>query len=199
MTQIVSYLSFYGNCREAMSFYRDCLGGELRIQTVGEVETDLEMPESMADMVLQATLSKGQLVLMGSDLVESTVQGTGARVSLMLQCGNEAELRQYFQALSAGGTVAQALQTNHWGALSGLLTDRFGVTWQLYWVGNVEKPLPEKLSAPARRALAGAGVQVLGDLAGFTEQTISALHGMGPNAMQQLNLAMDQAGINWVK
>lgn len=199
MTQIVSYLSFYGNCREAMSFYRDCLGGELRIQTVGEVETDLEMPESMADMVLQATLSKGQLILMGSDMVESRVQGTGARVSLMLQCSNEAELRQYFQTLSTGGTIAQALQTNHWGALSGLVTDRYGVTWQLYWAGNAQRPLPEKLSAPARRALAGAGIQGLGDLAGFTQKAVAALHGMGPNAMQQLNLAMDQAGINWVK
>ncbi|HLP94304.1 MAG TPA: VOC family protein [Saprospiraceae bacterium] len=199
MTQIVSYLSFNGNCREAMSFYRDCLGGELRMQTVGEIETDLEMPKNMADTVLQATLSKGQLVLMGSDLVESTVQGTGARISLMLQCSNEAELRQYFQALSAGGTITQSLQTNHWGALSGLLTDRFGIAWQLYWAGHAQRPLPEKLAAPARRALAGAGIHVLGDLAGFSQKAVAALHGMGPNAMQQLNLAMDQAGINWVK
>ncbi len=34
MTQIHSYLTFSGNCREAMTFYRECLGGILMLQTV---------------------------------------------------------------------------------------------------------------------------------------------------------------------
>ena len=36
MTQINSYLTFNGNCREAMTFYKECLGGELEFQTIGE-------------------------------------------------------------------------------------------------------------------------------------------------------------------
>jgi PhnB protein len=36
MTQINSYLTFNGNCQEAMIFYQKCLGGELTFQTVGE-------------------------------------------------------------------------------------------------------------------------------------------------------------------
>jgi len=31
------YLNFDNNCREAMNFYKDCLGGELFFQTVGEM------------------------------------------------------------------------------------------------------------------------------------------------------------------
>jgi PhnB protein len=34
MTQIHAYLSFNGNCREAMTFYRDCIGGELMLQPI---------------------------------------------------------------------------------------------------------------------------------------------------------------------
>ena len=37
MAQLNPYLNFNNNCREAMSFYKDCLGGELVLQTVGEM------------------------------------------------------------------------------------------------------------------------------------------------------------------
>ena len=47
MTQINSYLTFSGNCREAMTFYRECLGGELYFQTIGESPLSEKMPEQM--------------------------------------------------------------------------------------------------------------------------------------------------------
>jgi PhnB protein len=34
MTTINAYLTFNGNCRQAMTFYRECLGGELTLQAV---------------------------------------------------------------------------------------------------------------------------------------------------------------------
>ena len=34
MTQLNVYLTFDGNCREAMTFYKECLGGELVLNTV---------------------------------------------------------------------------------------------------------------------------------------------------------------------
>lgn len=36
MTQINPYLHFDGTYREAVTFSRECLGGELRLETVGE-------------------------------------------------------------------------------------------------------------------------------------------------------------------
>lgn len=36
MTQINAHLIFSGNYREAMNFYKSCLGGELTLQTIGE-------------------------------------------------------------------------------------------------------------------------------------------------------------------
>ena len=32
MKSVTTYLHFNGNCREAMSFYQTCLGGELHLQ-----------------------------------------------------------------------------------------------------------------------------------------------------------------------
>ena len=45
--QIHSYLTFNGNCREAMSFYQDCLGGDLVLQTIGDSPLSKKMPKKI--------------------------------------------------------------------------------------------------------------------------------------------------------
>ncbi|MBI1362131.1 MAG: DNA-binding protein [Alphaproteobacteria bacterium] len=52
-----------------------------------------------------------------------------------------------------------------------------------------------KLAAPARRALAGAGLASLGQLSRITEAEVAALHGMGPNALASLKTAMKARGL----
>ena len=58
--QIQSYLTFNGNCREAMNFYQRCLGGELAFQTVGESPLSDHMPAQMKDCILHSTLTRGR-------------------------------------------------------------------------------------------------------------------------------------------
>ena len=52
-----------------------------------------------------------------------------------------------------------------------------------------ESDLP-KLAKPAQRALAGAGILRLEHLAKFTEAEVKQLHGIGPNALDQLRRAL---------
>lgn len=52
-----------------------------------------------------------------------------------------------------------------------------------------------KLAAPARRALAAAGIEDLEGLARHKELEIAALHGMGPNALRTLKAEMAEAGL----
>ncbi|RZK51082.1 MAG: VOC family protein, partial [Pedobacter sp.] len=56
MANINSYLTFNGNCKEAMSFYQDCLGGELTFQSIGESPMGNNMPQIMANKILHAVL-----------------------------------------------------------------------------------------------------------------------------------------------
>ncbi len=58
---INSYLTFSGNCREAMRFYQECLGGELQIQTIGDSPMAAKMPKKMKNYILHATLTNGVL------------------------------------------------------------------------------------------------------------------------------------------
>jgi NAD-dependent DNA ligase len=52
-----------------------------------------------------------------------------------------------------------------------------------------------KIGGPATRALHGAGYKRLEDLTGATETEISALHGMGPKAIDILKSAMAERGL----
>ena len=51
------------------------------------------------------------------------------------------------------------------------------------------------LAAPARRALARAGLARLVDFTAVTEAEVIALHGMGPNAMKTLKAALAEKGL----
>ncbi len=54
-----------------------------------------------------------------------------------------------------------------------------------------------KLSAPAQRALAGAGIKNLKQLSKFSEAQIKGLHGIGPNAMVELRRALKKQGLSF--
>ena len=134
--QIHSYLTFNGNCREAMTFYQNCLGGELTFQTVGESPLSEQMPQKMRECILHATLTKSPLVLMASDIVNGTGLIKGNNISLSLQCSSEEEITLCYSKLSAGGTANHPLEDSFWGALFGGLTDKFGNHWLLSFDKN---------------------------------------------------------------
>ena len=136
MTQINSYLTFGGNCREAMTFYKNCLGGELTLQTIGESPLADNMPPQMQQGILHATLTKGTLVLMASDMVGENGLTKGNAVSLMLNCSSENEIKTFYNSLSAGGQATHPLENSFWGALFGDLTDKFGNHWLLHFDKN---------------------------------------------------------------
>ncbi len=135
---IQSYLTFNGNCREALTFYQSCLGGELKFQTIGESPLSEKMPSIMKDYILHATLTQGELVIMASDMVPSSGLIKGNAVSLSLQCKSEIDVRNCYKMLSEGGNPDHPLELSFWGALFGDLTDKFGNHWLLSYNKKTE-------------------------------------------------------------
>ena len=136
MGQLNAYLTFNGNCREAMVFYKECLGGELSLQTIGESPMAEKMPVKMKDCILHSTLANDAMVLMATDCVPESGLVRGNAVSLCLNCNSEAEIRTCFEKLSSGGKVTHPVEDTFWGALFGGLTDKFGNHWLLNYTKN---------------------------------------------------------------
>jgi PhnB protein len=115
-----------------MNFYRDCFGGEIFFQTVGESPMAEKMPEKMKAMILHASLNNGPIVIMGSDMVPDGGLVRGNAVSLSLMCDSAEEMQEAFAKLSDGGVVRHAIETTFFGGLLGGLTDKFGNHWLLF-------------------------------------------------------------------
>ena len=137
MTSINSYLTFNGNCREAMTFYKQCLGGNLSFQTIGESPLSDKMPLQMKESILHATLIKGSMIIMASDMASEKGIIKGNSVSLMLNCSSEKEIKICYKKLSSGGNADHPLEDTFWGAIFGDLTDKYGNHWLL----NYTKPV----------------------------------------------------------
>jgi hypothetical protein len=54
-----------------------------------------------------------------------------------------------------------------------------------------------RLAQPAQRALAAAGIHRLEHLSKFSEDEIKQLHGIGPNALDQLRHALRARGLSF--
>jgi PhnB protein len=131
MTQIIAYLTFDGNCAEAMNFYKECIGGELMINTVGDTPVAGQCGTATPGAVMHAQLSKESLQLMASDMMAEAKIIRGNAMALSLSCSSEEEIRTYFDKLSAGGSDISPLKIEFWGALFGMVTDKFGIRWLL--------------------------------------------------------------------
>lgn len=123
------YLNFENNCRDAMLFYRDSIGGDLELQTVGDMpEMAAQMPPNMSKHILHSKLTSGNIVIMASDLCREK-QVEGNTYHLCINCDSDDELNTFFSKLSVGGKITEPLADMPWGGKYGALTDKFGKNW----------------------------------------------------------------------
>jgi PhnB protein len=136
MTQLNPYLNFNGQCREALTFYQECLEGDLELQKVAESPMAAKMASEKGPLILHGALSKdGATLLMGSDMIGNSLQ-PGNSVNLCLNCSSDREINTLFDRLSAGGHVKVPLHQSFWGATFGEVRDKFGMTWMLNYSRN---------------------------------------------------------------
>lgn len=136
MTQINAYLTFDGNCLEAMTFYHECFGGKLTVMTNEESPMGADIPAELKKRIMHANIIKDGLVLMASDGIPNKPLVTGDTITLSLNCSTEAEIDDLYAKLSAGGQQNMPLGDQFWGAKFGMLTDKFGMNWMLNFDRN---------------------------------------------------------------
>jgi PhnB protein len=121
-----------------MTFYKDCLGGELTLQTIAGSPIESQCPAAMKDSILHASLIKNNLILMASEMAAPEGLICGNNIALSLNCRSETEISIFFSKLSAGGKIIHPLKLEHWGAIFGVFTDKFGIRWMLNYDNDVQ-------------------------------------------------------------
>jgi PhnB protein len=135
MKSVTAYLNFDGNCRQAMTFYQQCLGTELELipfpDGQGKPLTD---PKAG---IMHARLTRGGLpLLMASDTPPGNFLRAGNNFSVSVDCETLEEIERIFSGLGKSGQVQMPLGSMPWGARFGMLIDHFGIQWMV----NCELP-----------------------------------------------------------
>jgi PhnB protein len=129
------YLSFKDNAREAMEFYRTVFGGKLTTSTFKEFHASQDPSED--ELIMHSVLEADNgITFMASDTPNRMEYKPGTNFSMSLSGDNEAELKDYFEKLSAGGNITMPLEKAIWGDTFGMCTDKFGVPWLVNIAGQ---------------------------------------------------------------
>ena len=129
MKQINAYLSFNGNCREVMTFYKACLGGDLQLMTMDNLPSTEDSPKGTGDRIMHSELKNDSGSIMATDMVSPEGIQAGNNFSLAVACNSEDELNKKFNALMEGGKVEEAPKMQFWGDYFGFGADKFGTKW----------------------------------------------------------------------
>ena len=134
-TRLNPYLSFRDTARPAMEFYHSVFGGQLDLNTFASMNASEDPAE--ADKIMHSMLeTDGGLTLMAADTPNSMELNPGNNSAISLSGEDDAELRAYWDKLSADGTVQMPLETAPWGDSFGMCVDKFGVSWMVNIAGS---------------------------------------------------------------
>ncbi|MFF7311784.1 VOC family protein [Streptomyces sp. NPDC008137] len=129
VTRLNPYLTFNGEARQAMEFYKEVFGGNLTLNSYGDFgQADAPNADKIMHGMLETTSG---FTLMGADNPPGMESAPGNPFSVSLSGDDDAELRGYWEKLSAGGSVSVPLEKQMWGDEFGMCTDRFGTPWMV--------------------------------------------------------------------
>ena len=129
---ITPYLTFNGNCKEALAFYRSVFPcGEPSILPYGDYmpEGSPTPPELLRGWVMHAEMTVCGTNVWFADSAQSP--GNSGLITLSAIVPTEGEALAIYDALCAGGTVTLPPTVTFYSVFHAVVRDRFGVLWQI--------------------------------------------------------------------
>ena len=147
MLGIKPYISFKGNCKEAVAFYKVKLGAEVLFsETYGESPM-ADQAAGNGDKIMHTSFKIGDSVIMACDNIFEGKNPTtvGNNISLAIGTTDIEQAEKSFEQMSEGATIVMPMQETFWAERFGMLTDKFGINWMF----NCDKPHDEVEQATA--------------------------------------------------
>ena len=133
MLYCTPFLLFDGNCAEAMTFYQNCLGGDLTLTRTGDTPMKNQFPPEKHNLIINAHLKSGNIRFSATDWHADTIAPKqGNTFSIYVSGGTYPELKEVFEKLSIGADkdkrTFMELNEMPFGTY-GQFTDKYGVSW----------------------------------------------------------------------
>jgi PhnB protein len=127
---LIPTIHFNGNCDEAISFYKEVFGAEVKeINYAKDAPPDSGMDDCPPHFVMHS-----EVYICGTNF--SLTDGAKSppaigNFSYLIVYDTPEEVTATFNKLAVGGEVEEPLATTFWSPLYGSVVDRFGVNWQV--------------------------------------------------------------------
>ena len=138
---VIRYITFGGNCIEALEFYQNVFKSEVRMsQPYGEYIPDGidAPPENLNAWILHAEMEICGANFWFADEVQPVSKGNMIKLTITVSTAKEA--KDIFEMLSNGGYVTLPPVETFYSTFHAALTDKFGVNWNI-----VAEESPNKL------------------------------------------------------
>jgi PhnB protein len=132
MLHVTPFLLFDENCAEAMTFYHECLGGELTLTKLADTPMKDMFPQEKHNRIINAHLKSGEIEFSATDWMASPgfepLQGNTTAIFVIGDAYDE--LKVVFDKLSVECEKSrfQELHDLPFGTY-GQFYDRYGVQW----------------------------------------------------------------------
>lgn len=126
---VIPYLSFMGNCEEALHIYIEAFGGEILYLSRWSEETYDTTPKQIGK-VMHAEFMIGNTRMAAGDTFDS--ERTNTAIKLMIHMDSKEDASKTISALSKGGTIISPLHAHPEPDDAGcgsITKDHFGYTW----------------------------------------------------------------------
>jgi len=127
------FISFNGNCREAVEFYAKVFKSEVQgLMTYADMPPDPDFTPAEIDKnkVMYTHITFGNMTLMFMDYTSCMEFVAGNNIQPSVSTTID-EVTRIFNELKEGGTVDCELMKTFYSELYGCVTDKFGVTWHI--------------------------------------------------------------------
>ncbi|PEJ60125.1 hypothetical protein CN692_02205 [Bacillus sp. AFS002410] len=133
--QLNSFLMMDGNAKEAIEFYKEALDAKLLFsQTFGDAPEDPNspLPENLKDLIAHAILKIGETNIMIADLFPTMIYRNGNNVNICITTNEIEKTNSFYNLLKEDGQVVMPLQQVHFSPAYGIVTDKYGITFQIF-------------------------------------------------------------------
>lgn len=132
--KIHPYLSFNGNCAEAIEHYEKAFNVKAQVMRYSDAPPSEEYPASTEteNFVMHACLTnRSDYTVFMADVPPDMPTKFGTGMAISMELDSKESVESAFNVLKEGGTVSMELQKTFWSSYFGSLTDKFGVEWLL--------------------------------------------------------------------
>ncbi len=126
--KLTPYLHFSGNAEEALNFYVSAFNGKIEMFSRYD-DSPMPSDEDWKQKIMHARLVFDNNMIMISDAFKGGEVKTDGNIQLSIEMDDAEAMEIIFNKMAIGGTITMPLQPQFWGAIFGMLKDKFGISW----------------------------------------------------------------------